>query len=407
MLQSLQSFLPGVSAGGGLRFRRSLLFAALVAAGALGLANSIGWGQGHDSGGPGKDDAELYRQMIDRAVGFLTRVQGEDGSFAGYLSPAVTAIVATGLMQNGFPPEHPLVAKALKYLESFVQEDGGIYRPGTFYQNYETCLAMLCFSLANRDGRYQSILERAERFVKREQWDETEGIESSDFRYGGAGYGRNARPDLSNTHYLIEALRAVGRGPDDEAIRKAIIFVSRCQNLESEHNTTPFAAKNPDGGFYYTPAAGGVSMAGQTPTGGLRSYGSMTYAGLKSMIYAGVGPDDPRVKAAYEWIRKHYDLQSNPGMGKAGLYYYYHVFAKALDAIGEDFIVDESGEAHDWRRELLRELARRQQPDGSWVNDETRWMEGESTLVSGYVLMSLAYCKPEKLPQSRGVLPVK
>ena len=41
----------------------------------------------------------------------------------------------------------------------------------------------------------------------------------------------------------------------------------------------------------------------------------MTYAGLKSMIYAGVKHDDPRVKAAYEWIQKHYTLDENPGMG--------------------------------------------------------------------------------------------
>lgn len=387
------------------RWTAGAKFLSLTCLAIVGAAIFLGpalraFAQGQMSEGTStSDDAALYRQMIERASRFLARVQSEDGSFAAYASPAVTAIVATGLMQNGFGPDHPVVARALKYLEGFVQPDGGIYRPGTYYQNYETCIAMMCFQLANADGRYTALLEKAERFVKHEQWDETEGIDPSDFRYGGAGYGRNARPDLSNTHFLIEALRAVGRGPDDEAIRKAIIFVSRCQNLESEHNTTPFAAKNPDGGFYYTPAAGGVSMAGQTPTGGLRSYGSMTYAGLKSMIYAGVGPDDPRVKAAWEWIRKHYDLQTNPGLGKAGLYYYYHVFAKALDAIGEDIIVDEEGVAHDWRRELLRELARRQQPDGSWVNDESRWMEGEPTLVTGYVLMALAYCKPEKLPK--------
>ena len=372
------------------------LFLSLCTLLSLVLSGAKAIGEGNSSGG--QEEAALYHQMIERAVKFLERIQAEDGSFAGYASPAVTAIVATGLINNGRSPSDPIVAKALKYLEAHVQPDGGIYRPGTFYQNYETCIAMMCFAAANIDGRYDQILQKAEQFVKKEQWDETEGIHPSDVRYGGAGYGRHARPDLSNTHFLIEALRSVGRGPDDEAIRKAIIFVSRCQNFESEHNTTPFAAKNPDGGFYYTPAAGGVSMAGQTPTGGLRSYGSMTYAGLKSMIYAGVGPDDPRVQAAYRWIRQHYDVQSNPGLGKAGLYYYYHVFAKALDALGEDIIVDEEGIAHDWRRELLRELARRQQPDGSWVNDETRWMEGEPALVTGYVLLTLAYCKPEKLP---------
>ena len=172
------------------------------------------------------------------------------------------------------------------------------------------------------------------------------------------------------------------------------MFVSRCQNLETEHNTTPFASKNPDGGFYYTIAAGGSSQAGETPEGGLRSYGSMTYAGLKSMIYAGVQPDDPRVTAARKWIAKHYDLDSNPGMAGQGLYYYYHTFAKALDAFGDDELVDADGKRHDWRSELIAALISRQRPDGSWLNDETRWLEGDPALVTGYALLTLDYCRP-------------
>ena len=121
----------------------------------------------------------------------------------------------------------------------------------------------------------------------------------------------------------------------------------------------------------------------------------MTYAGLKSMIYAGVGPDDPRVRAAVDWIRAHYDLTSNPGMGDAGLYYYYHTFAKALDAMGLDILTDAQGRRHDWRSELLAELARRQRPDGAWVNANDRWLEGDPNLVTAYVLLALAHCRPE------------
>ena len=228
------------------------------------------------------------------------------------------------------------------------------------------------------------------------QIDESEDKDPSDFNYGGATYGGKGRPDLSNTTFLIEALRASGAGADDEALKKALLFVSRCQNLETEHNTTPFAAKNPDGGFYYTCAADGASAADKLPGGGLRSYGSMTYAGLKSMIFAGVGPDDPRVQAATTWIRKNYDLKSNPGLGTAGLYYYYHLFAKALDALKLDVIEDEAGVKHHWRSELIAELARRQQPDGSWVNDNQRWMETDPNLVTGFALMTLSYCRPER-----------
>ncbi len=362
-----------------------MLLAVAVAVAPLAAAEPVG------------PDTQQYHNTVSKAINYLrTQGQAEDGSFSSHAGPGVTALVTTSLLQNGLSPSDPMVAKALQYLQGFVREDGGIYRPDSRYRNYETSLAIACFAEANRDGRYDELLKRADAFIKGIQWDDGEGHDKSSTSYGGAGYGSHKRPDLSNTSFLIEALKATGNGPDDPAMQKALLFVSRCQNLETEHNTTKFAAKNPDGGFYYTPAAGGQSQAGETPQGGLRSYGSMTYAGLKSMIYAGVDQDDPRVKAAYDWIRKHYSLEQNPGMGDAGLYYYYHTFAKALDAIGKDWLVDDEGQQHDWRAELTRELAQRQQTNGSWTNRNSRWLEGDANLVTGYALLTLSYCAPQK-----------
>jgi squalene-hopene/tetraprenyl-beta-curcumene cyclase len=196
---------------------------------------------------------------------------------------------------------------------------------------------------------------------------------------------------MSNTSFLVDALKAAGNGADDQAMRRALIFVSRCQNLETKYNTTPFAAKNPDGGFYYTCAAGGETKAETTANGGLRSYGSMTYAGLKSMLYAGVSADDPRVVAAKRWVQMHYTLDENPGIGAQGLYYYYHTFAKALAAIGEDRFVDADGVERNWRRDLVDALAKRQQEDGAWVNETSRWLEGDPNLVTAYALLALSY----------------
>ncbi len=341
-------------------------------------------------------DEALRRQVVEKGIRYLEEQgQAEDGSFSGSTGPAITALAATALMKHGRSPEHPAVARALKYLEKFVRDDGGIYADQSLHRNYETAVAIQCFVEANRDGRYDKIIDKAVSFLKGIQWDEGEGKDRTDFAYGGSGYGSHKRPDLSNTSFFVESLRAAGVPEDDPAIQRALVFISRCQNLESEHNRTPYAAKNPDGGFYYTPAPG-QSQAGETANGGLRSYASMTYAGLKSMIYAGVGPDDPRVKAAIEWIRKHYGLDDNPGLGQQGLYYYYHTFAKALAALGVDQFTDAEGKVHDWRAELVRELAKRQRPDGSWVNSTTRWLEGDPNLVTSYALLALAYCQPPK-----------
>jgi squalene-hopene/tetraprenyl-beta-curcumene cyclase len=100
------------------------------------------------------------------------------------------------------------------------------------------------------------------------------------------------------------------------------------------------------------------------------------------------------VKSAVEWLRHHYSLETNPGMGDAGLYYYYHTFAKALDALGQDEFVDADGVKHNWRQELAAELVARQQSDGSWINEANpRWLEGDPNLVTGYTLLTLSYCR--------------
>jgi squalene-hopene/tetraprenyl-beta-curcumene cyclase len=197
---------------------------------------------------------------------------------------------------------------------------------------------------------------------------------------------------------MIEALRETGLPADDPALQKALVFVSRCQNRKSEFNDQPWADKVDDGGFIYTPAAGGVSMApdAKLPNGGLRSYASMTYAGLKSMIYAGLKPDDPRVKAALAFIKAHYTLDENPGLGQGGLYYYYQTFAKAMSLLGSPTFTDAEGKAHDWAPDLVAALAKRQLAEGGWVNKGSdRFMEGDPNLTTAYALIALSYTKPK------------
>ena len=333
--------------------------------------------------------------MQRKAVEYLQDIgQAADGSFSGEAGPGITSIVTVALLRNGVTVADPAVAKALNYLSGFRRPDGGIYQEGSLYRNYETCLAILCFVEANNNGKYDEVIERANVFVREIQVGSDGSVARNKDEFGGSGYGKHKRPDLSNTTFLIEALRAAGASADDEAIQRALVFVSRSQNLESEHNSTKFAPKINDGGFFYTPAAGGMSQAGETANGGLRSYASMTYAGLKSMIYAGVDRDDQRVKAALSWIRKNYDVSENPGMGASGHYYYLHTFAKTLRALEIDEVQSADGQRHNWRGDLISELSRRQKRNGSWFNNRnTRWLEGDENLVTGYALLALSYCR--------------
>jgi hypothetical protein len=111
------------------------------------------------------------------------------------------------------------------------------------------------------------------------------------------------------------------------------------------------------------------------------------------MIYAGLGHDDPRVKAALAYIKHHYTLDENPGLGQQGLYYFYHTFAKSMFVLGEPTLVDSAGNSHEWRAELVAALGKRQQPQGDWVNPADRFMEGDPNLATAYALLALAYTR--------------
>ena len=345
------------------------------------------------------ETADRAAVIADGIEYLRTAGQAADGTFTIQAGPGLTALALTALLRNDVPLDDPMVVKGFKALEGFVKPDGGIYGNGRI-KNYETCVAILAFTEANADNRYDKIIADANKFVRSLQYGVAAGQEDeANVWYGGVGYGGPERPDLSNTSYLIDALKAVDAPNDDEAIQRALVFVSRCQNLKSEYNETEFAGKVNDGGFFYVIPTEKVDPSedeSYTADGGLRSYGSMTYAGFKSLVYAGLTKEDPRVKAALEWIGKNYSVTENPGQGSAGLYYYYNTFGSALDAANLDAVVDAEGKSHDWRADLTAELAKQQNDDGSWANANRQWFENDKNLATSFALLALAHCDDEQ-----------
>lgn len=340
-------------------------------------------------------DSKDIKPLVDKALGFLQKSQAENGSFsAKFGGPGVSALVAAGLIRNGVSPDQPVVARTLGYLDKTIKPDGGVYDKGL--ANYNTCVALMAFKEANTKGRYDKVIANATKFLKTLQFDES-AVEDKDVKFGGVGYDGKSRPDLSNTQYFIDALIAAGVPPNDPAIQRALKFVSRCQNLPGETNDQPYAKlTTPDdkGGLVYNPIINEKTV--KTEAGGLRSAGVMSYAGLKSFLHAGVSKDDQRVKAALDWIRRHYTLENNPGQEKAGLFYYYHTFAKAMDTLGVEQFEDSAGKKHPWRRELFETLKKLQKPDGSWANDNSAFLETNPDLATAYALLALSYCQPQK-----------
>jgi squalene-hopene/tetraprenyl-beta-curcumene cyclase len=321
---------------------------------------------------------------IDRGLRWLRDHQLEDGSWDHY--PGITALALTAFARS--PRKYreedgPFIRKAAQFLIACQTENGAFAPPDQELPAYNTSVCIMALtSLENPD--YEPFIRKGADYLVQLQADEGEGYESGDKFYGGIGYGSDLRPDLSNLQLSLEALKAADLPENHPVWTKAICFLERCQNLAT-YNDQPNVGN--DGGFFYYP---GQSYAGITPEGGLRSYGTMTYAGLKSYIYANLEVDDPRVQAALDWVKAHYTLDENPGLGNAGLFYYYVVFARTFSVLGMASIEDASGMEHDWYRELSEQLLSIQKPEGYWVNDNPRWWEGSPSLCTAYAIIALS-----------------
>jgi squalene-hopene/tetraprenyl-beta-curcumene cyclase len=324
-----------------------------------------------------------------KGMAYLRKTQESDGSWMRY--PGITALCALGFLRHGVTDKDPSLAKACDYLASLAKPNGAIYTdqlgPAQALPNYNTALSLAVLS-ATHDRKYEAVVRKAQQFLSTSQFDEGEGFAPKDRQYGGVGYGsKEDNPDLSNLQSALEALKESGYPKNADVFKKAITFLQRCQN-RSDSNDQPWAGN--DGGFLYAPS--GESKADEYTKQPHSSYGSMTYAGLKSYLYCSVSRSDPRVQSAWSWLRANFDVEQNPKMGSDGLYYYYHTMSKTLAVWGDKTLTDASGKKHPWGQELGRAIIRRQREDGSWMNQNGRWRENAPALTTGYALLSLANC---------------
>ncbi len=327
-------------------------------------------------------DAELLekaKRAADAGLHYLRKNQAKDGSWSG--SVGVTALGLRAFLENrrGYnESDGAFITAPVNFLLSHVRNDGSISE-SLQNTNYNTATALVALQATGNED-YAAVIARGREFLKKLQIDERDGYQRDHRYYGGIGYGGDERPDLSNMYIAVEALKATATDPQDPVWEKALLFINRSQN-RSESNDLAWAAN--DGGFTYMP--------GYSPHGETGSYGGMTHAGLISLLFAGVDRGDPRIVAAYDWIRANYTLEENPGArGRQGLFYYFNAFAKSMYAYGEDIVVDTDGVRHNWRADLARRLLALQDEDGSWVNnDSQRWWEGDRNLVTAWSVIAL------------------
>lgn len=347
--------------------------------------------------------AHEIEHALTRGLTWLQTNQNSNGWWSTPEQPAVTALALTafkGDPKNRYRAAEPAwLMKGYSFILASAQRDGGIHRSNLV--TYNTSISMMALIAANRP-EYDPVIRRARAFLVGLQRDFGDKGRLDDVFDGGIGYGsKYEHSDMGNTLAALEAIHHSRHLVADQKQladaqdldwAAAIQFLQNCQNLPA-YNKQKWASDDATnkGGFIYYP---GHSMAGgetNAATGriALRSYGSISYGGMLSYIYANLKRDDPRVVAVFDWLRANYTLEENPGMGPQGLYYYFHTMIKALTAYGIDELELKDGRKVNWRKEVAMRLLNLQRPDGSWMNDHARWWEKDPALVTSYAVLSL------------------
>ncbi len=279
---------------------------------------------------------ETVQKSIDRSVAFLLSGQKDDGGWDDYTDypGGVTSLVVLALLNAGLPPDHPKVAAGLNYVRQ---------RPAQ--KTYSVALQSMAFCAANPSKYAAEIQRSAEWLVNSQSAD-------GSWTYGERG-GSNGDP--SNTQFallaLYEAQRAGAKLSRDDW--KAVYSRSKDYWLK---------IRNKDGSFPYN--AGGNDIRG-----------SMTCAGIASLVIVGSQLDDSEasangsiqccsesrsnnsiINAGLQWLTTNYNVRSNPGLGQFHLYYLYGL-ERAGRMTGQRFLGD-----HDWYREGAEVLMSIQEP---------------------------------------------
>ena len=347
-----------------------------------------------------KDPAASPREAAKKGVDFLVKNQNADGSFGGekYASVGITSLAGIAIKSSPrrlSPEEKKALAKVVEYIKKHVQPDGSIHHELQGYEHYHTSLATMALLRIDPD-KYKDLIGGARSYMIDSQHYEKSGFKPEDSKYGGWRYGKTtetakADPDLSNTQFVLSALKASGQPADSETYKRAVQFLQRCQH-HTETNDMKEGFTD-DGSAAYSPVSTKAKIV-TLPNGKkiYTGYGSMTYALLKSYIFCSVDKKDPRMQAAYKWLQENYTVTENTNVGQKGLYYYYLTMARALQAYGEPIIETPDKVKHKWAEELSARLVSLQAEDGSWSNPEINWYEGDKALVTSYAVWTLNIC---------------
>ena len=331
---------------------------------------------------------------ISSGMEWLERQQTADGRLGPEKYPAITALALSALKAGG-STNSTVIAKAEKYVKTF---SGGKYADPMLAHNAEICRKLV---RQTSDDRLQSGIggEEARRQAaalrdvgdkntwarERAKIDREYSISAREVEIRQAEWQRQ-RAELAKQH---------GGDPDRLMAERVATAVMAVQTADNRQQTADNRQQTADNRLQTTDNRRQATDGKQQEGGKRRGYGSLSYEGMMNLLDDRIAADDPRVDAMLDWAERGWNLNERVGGGRHGLYYFYHVMAKCLNAGGENEIkpLFGSGSIH-WREEMIRKLISLQKKEASgtsgfWVNSDPAYMENDPVLVTAYALLTL------------------
>ncbi len=309
--------------------------------------------------------AEQVDRAIRRGVAFLKGQQAPDGSWPG--EPGVTALVSLALVTAGESPDSPAIDRAFQNLLQVPEGGHEIY-----------ALGLKSMALASSPEKYGRALQAYADRIEQGQLRTNNRSAFGSWTYrampGGMGFGDN-----SNSQYALLGLHAASEAG---ARVDPVVWLRARRYWEN--------AQCRDGAWAY--------KSGQ-PFGGT---GSMTCAGISSLIIAGARQSetrerlagnliehcgdrvvDPALLAGLDWMGAHFDVRANINSGGQWKFYYLYGLERAGRLSGLRYFG-----RHDWYREGAEELVGLQDPvQGTWRGNGS---EADPVLATSFALLFLA-----------------
>lgn len=266
---------------------------------------------------------EQVRKSIEQGVEYLRKEQQPNGSFGEVMGQpgGLTALCTLALLNSGVDVKDATIQKALNYLRKVEPE-----------RTYQVSLQTMVFCRAEPE-RDRLLIGRNVRWLERTQ------VEAEPTRGSWSYPGMSG--DNSNAQFALLALH--------DAERVGAVVQERTWRLAKAYWES---TQNPDGSWGYRR--------------GLPGTGSMTCAGLTSMIIAAGQLQEPDAKVdgdrieccqrsdaetdsiqrAIQWMERNFSVTHNPGTDQRWLLYYLY----GLERVGRMTNRRFFGK-HDWYRE--------------------------------------------------------